>query len=134
MTDKFTASTDFVKVDEEHGLVIGWAIVSKVDGEEYYDVQGDHIPEDAMLKASVDFMANSRISKDMHQGEKTGSVIFAFPMTAEIAKSMGIQTQNTGLMIAIKPDSPAILEKFKKGEYTGFSIGGKRIKDEAVNE
>lgn len=117
-----------LKVDESLGLVFGWAIVSKVNGTEYFDVQGDHIPEHAMLKASADFMANSRVSKEMHVGEATGSVVFAWPMTSEIAKAMGISTQFTGLMIAMKPNSPEILAKYRDGTYTGFSIGGKRIR------
>ena len=130
MTKQFTTSADVFKVDDDLGLVFGYAIVCKQDGVDYYDVQGDHIPEDSMLKASADFMAHSRISKDMHQGDKTGSVVFAWPMTSEIAKAMGIETKTTGLMIAIKPDSPESLRKFREGIWTGFSIGGSRVKDE----
>jgi hypothetical protein len=37
-------------------------------------------------------MENSRIAKEMHQGDAKGSVVFAFPLTAEIAKSLGITT------------------------------------------
>lgn len=132
MTEKFEASTEFLKVEESLGLVFGYAIICKDNGEDYFDVQGDHIPEDAMLKAAADFMQKSRVSKDMHTGEQTGSVVFAFPLTTEIAKAMGIQTNKTGLMIAIKPDSASILEKYKSGTYSGFSIGGKRVRDEDV--
>lgn len=134
MSEKFEASAEFLKVDSELGLIFGWAIISKQDGKDYFDTQGDNIPEDAMLKAAADFMAKSRMSKDMHAGEKTGEVVFAWPMTADIAKAMGIQTETTGLMIAIKPDNPQTLEKFKSGDFTGFSIGGSRIKDEVVND
>jgi hypothetical protein len=45
------------------------------------------------------------------------------PMTAEVAKSFGVQTNTTGLMVAIKPSADAIA-KFKSGEYTPFSIAG----------
>jgi cation transport regulator len=121
------------KVDEELGLVFGWAIVSKVNGEDYFDLQGDHIPEQSMLKASVNFMENSRMAKEMHDGEGKGTVLFAFPMTTEIAKSMDIHTTQTGLMIAVKPNDKAMLQKFKDGQYTGFSIGGRRIKDKEVS-
>ena len=41
------------KVDEELGLVMGFAIICKIDGEPYFDTQGDHIPEDSMLKAAT---------------------------------------------------------------------------------
>ena len=108
--------------------MFGFAIVCKEAGEDHYDLQGHHIPEDVMLEAAADFALNSRIAKDMHdksdRGEGVyGEVAFIFPLTTEIAKSFGIQTEKTGLMIAMKPDA-TMLEKFAKGEYTGFSIGG----------
>lgn len=121
---------EVAKVSDELGLVFGWAIVSKVDGEDYFDVQGDHIPEDSMLAAAADFMQNSRVAKEMHTGDQVGDVVFAFPLTGEIAKAMDIDTKYTGLMLAMKPSDDAVLEKFRSGEYGGFSIGGKRGKDE----
>jgi cation transport regulator ChaB len=124
----------FIKADsinEDLGMVFGWAIVSTENGEPYFDVQGDHIPEDAMLKAASDFMENSRVAKDMHTGDQVGSYLFCWPMTADIAKAMGIECTKTGLMIGYRPP-PDILAKFKSGEYTGFSIGGVRLEDEEV--
>lgn len=132
--DDVKRTFEVVKVDSQLGLVFGFAIVCKVDGQDYFDVQGDHIPEQSMLEASLDFMENSQVAKEMHQGEQKGSVVFAFPLTSDIAKSMGIQAQKTGLMIAMKPASDEMLQKFKTGEYTGFSIGGRRIQDEEVAE
>lgn len=123
---------EVAKVDTELGLVFGFAIVCKVAGVEYFDLQGDHIPEQSMLEASLDFMENSQVAKEMHSGEQKGTIVFAFPLTTDIAKSMGIQAERTGLMIAMKPASD-MLEKFKSGEYTGFSIGGRRIEDEEVD-
>jgi hypothetical protein len=128
--DKGSVATVF-KVDDGLGLVFGWAIVCAKNGTEYFDTQGDHIPEDSMLSAAADFMENSRVGKDMHAGDKVGPVVFAWPMTADIAKAMGIQTTQTGLMVAMKPP-PEILTKFRNGEYTGFSIGGRRVHDEEV--
>ncbi|QOZ29785.1 hypothetical protein XH93_18135 [Bradyrhizobium sp. CCBAU 51753] len=131
MTEKFDTEASVFKVDDSLGLVFGWAIVCNKAGEAYYDTQGDHIPEDSMLKAAADFMKNSRVAKDMHQGDEIGPVVFAWPMTAEIAKAMGIETETTGLMIAMLPPAD-ILAKFKDGSYTGFSIGGDRVHDEEV--
>lgn len=125
-------NAEVIKVDRSLGLVMGWAIVSKVDGEEYYDTQGDHIPEDSMLEASLDFMKGDRVLGDMHIKAEGGTVVFAWPMTEDIAKSFGIETKTTGLMIAVKPEDEETLAKFESGEYTGFSIGGKRIEDEEI--
>jgi hypothetical protein len=122
------------KVDEELGLVFGWGLVSNVNGEAFFDSQGDHIPEGAMLKAAADFMLGGRVAKEMHVGDSKGTILFAWPLTADIAKAMEIETKFTGLMIAMKPHSPEILEKFKSGEYSGFSIGGKRVVDEEIDD
>jgi hypothetical protein len=129
--EKFDTEATVFKVDDSLGLVFGWAIVCRKNGEDYYDTQGDFIPEDSMLHAAADFMKNSRVAKDMHQGDEIGPVVFAWPMTADIAKAMGMQTETTGLMIAMLPPAD-ILEKFKDGSYTGFSIGGFRVEDEEV--
>lgn len=112
------------KVSDELGLVFGYAIVCKKDGEAYYDLHGDHIPEDTMLEAATDFMERSRTALEMHKGEKKGTIVFAFPLTSEVAKSLDIKAPKTGLLIAMRPDSEEILAKFRSGEYTGFSIGG----------
>lgn len=128
---KFQTTTPVCKVDNKLGLVFGFAIVSKVDGEPYFDVQGDHIPEDSMLKAATDFMAQSRKAKEMHHGDGVGEVLFAFPLTEDIAKSLGIETKTTGLLIGMKP-SPEVFGKFADGTYTGFSIGGEYIKNKEV--
>lgn len=132
MTNEIAKTTQILKVDEALGLVFGYAIVCKEDGEPYFDVQDDHIPEASMLAAATDFMLQSRVAKEMHTGDGVGQVVFAFPLTEEIAKSLDIVTPRTGLLIAMKPAAD-VLEKFRDGTYTGFSIGGVRIEDEEVD-
>jgi hypothetical protein len=136
---KFAPENDdevrIVKVDKALGLVFGWAIVCKQSGKDYYDLNIDsngkrvpeHIPEGAMLEAASDFMQKSRVHKEMHSGDARGTVVFAFPLTTDIAKAMGIETKNTGLLVAMKPDAE-MLAKYASGELTGFSIGGSRVK------
>lgn len=130
MTDHI-ATAKIAKVDTALGLVFGFAIVCKEAGEDHFDLQGHHIPEDVMLEAATDFAASDRVAKDMHSGEQTGQVLFMFPLTTDIAKAFGVETDKTGLMIAMKPSSAATLAKFSPGpngeapEFTGFSIGGK---------
>lgn len=128
------------KVDESLGLVFGWAIVCKVNGEDYYDLNIDrstgervpeHIPEDAMTKAALGLMEEGAPGNEMHAGPDSGHYPFLFPLTTDIAKAMGIQTEKTGLMCAYKPE-PKVLAKFVDGTYTGFSIEGARIKSEMV--
>lgn len=130
-----TETATILKVDDSLGLVFGFAIVCKQNGEDYVDLQDDHIPEDVMLKAAAEFMSDSRVAADMHQWDedgnpiKAGSVVFAFPLTTDIAKSLNIETKQTGLLIAMKPDSEETLKKFRDGTYKGFSIGGSATKE-----
>ena len=132
MSEAINLSTKVLKVHEDLGLVLGYAIVSKEAGKDYFDLQDDNITDAAILKASLDFAENSRVAKEMHDGEEQGSVPLIWPMTAEIAKAFGIEIQKTGLMIAMRP-SADMLSKFKSGELTGFSIGGLVLESEEVN-
>lgn len=121
------------KVEKRLGLVIGYAIICKVDGEDYYDLGSydeatdqlvsDHISEDEMLAAVTDFMKSARVAKEMHAGEQRGGVIHSFPLTTEIAKTLGITAKMTGWIVAMQPD-PEMLARFESGALTGFSIGG----------
>jgi hypothetical protein len=117
-----------LKVDAGLGLVFGWGIVcteKSADGTyaDHFDLQGDHIPETVMVEATSDFMENARVAKDMHKGDQHGTIVHSFPLTKDIADAMGIQTEKTGWMVAMKP-CEAVLAKYVDGTYTGFSIGG----------
>ena len=129
MSSQLQAS-EILKVDESLGLVFGFAIICKEGGEDHFDLQLDHVPEDVMLKGSLDFAKGKRVAKEMHQGDSVGDVVFMFPLTSEIAESLDIVTKYTGLLIAMQPDDPEILRKFAEGEYTGFSIGGTAVNEE----
>lgn len=112
------------KVDVGLGLVFGWGMICTEKGADHFDTQGDHIPEDVMVEATSDFMENARIAKDMHSAaDAHGMIVHSFPLTKDIAQAMGITTEKTGWMVAMKPSSE-ILAKYASGDYTGFSIGG----------
>ena len=137
MANTFTSENTFIKVDESLGIILGFGIICKQDGEDYYDLQNHHIPEDSMFQATVDFMKNSNQIRDMHiktdDGLLPGSLVFSFPLTEEIAKSFGIETKTTGWMVGFMPEDDSVLEMFKSGERTGFSIGGSIFESEEVN-
>lgn len=129
--EKFEINCEVAKVDADLGVVFGWAIVSTEDGQPYVDLQKDHIPDESMLKATRNFAKGARIAKEMHVGGGRGTVLFLLPLTADVAKSLELQTRRTGLIIGMAPD-PEMLEKFRSGELRGFSIGGRRIVDREV--
>lgn len=129
---KRLATTSILKVDEKLGIVFGYAIVCKENGEDHFDLQNDHIPEDTMLKSALDFSVNYSVAKEMHSGKTFGGYPFLFPMTEAIAKSLNIKIEKSGLIVGFKPDRDDVLQKYISGEYTGFSIGGEEISVEEV--
>ena len=122
-------TVEVAKVDEGLGLVFGWAIISEVNGDPYVDTQDDYIPSDVAMTAIAKYMEGDRVAKTMHVGERTGTVTMAYPMESSIMKSLGIQSDRTGVIIAMKPDTTAQLAKFADGTYSGFSIGGFAAKE-----
>lgn len=131
-------------VDAKHGIVFGFAIVCKIDGEDYYDLNVDkmadgsykrvpeHIPEDAMIEAAADFASKAvRPGNEMHGGPDKGDYLFMFPMTEEIAKALDMTTRKSGLLVGFKPPAD-VLAKFVDGTYSGFSIEGVHLVDEEV--
>lgn len=108
---------------DELGLVFGWAFTMKANGVDYHDLQGDNITEEDLIKVCAEYLADGGKTDAMHDRNPDGEVVFAWPLTAEVAKSFGIETDTTGLMIAVRP-SPEVFAKFKSGELTGWSIDG----------
>ena len=120
--DKRLTLQEVKKADTDLGLVFGFPVVSTIDSEPYYDLQGDYIPVDVVTKA---FLAGDvqKSAKLQHDGADIGEVVFAMP----IYKGMEIQDQNgrEGLYIGMKVYDEDVLSKITDGELTGFSIGGK---------
>jgi len=118
------------KVNDALGVVFGYGIVCKTEGNYYYDLQGDHIPEDEMLKAVIDFMKRVPTAKVMHEGDEVGRVLLSMPLTTEIAASFGLATTKTGWLVGWMPYDKQLIKRFQPGpageppELTGFSIGG----------
>lgn len=138
-SNKLVKVNEVLSIDEEHGVVIGWAIICNIDGEPYYDQNVDHdgvhkgkavpehITEDAMFKAAAEAVSDGLLAgNEMHEGPDSGHYVFLFPLTTEIAKSLEITTKRTGLLVGYKPE-PEVLAKFKNGTYKGFSIEGARV-------
>lgn len=112
-----------VSVLADLGLVVGKAMVFTEKGQDYYDLQGDHIPKSVGVPAIIDFTMNARTHKVMHAGVEVGKFCGLFPITTETCKALGIQADWEGIAVMLQPEQ-AVLQKFQSGEYRGFSIGG----------
>jgi hypothetical protein len=142
-------SGQFTKADADLGLVFGWAIVCTEKGTRYFDTQGDHIPDDEMLKASTAYMRSPRsmgvnhekratvvvergVVKYSKSAKRLGTIVHSWPMTSEVAKAFGFPTRKTGWLIAAMPDDKDVVKRVDDGELVDFSIGGWRGEDEVI--
>ncbi len=131
-TASFRKNYDLIKIDDALGLVYGWGAIYTEGGEEYFDTQGDAIDPDGMQAAALDFMEHSRVAGDLHE-KNGGTIPFMLPISEDVAKALELETSRTGLAMAMRPNDE-VLEKFRTGEYTGFSIGGTRIDETVVDK
>jgi hypothetical protein len=125
MDQNVTKSADILKLDAERRIAWGWASVSTVKGELVTDLQGDTITPAEMEKMADRFMSSARMAKAMHEGDQIGEVLHSFPLTAELAKAFGMETDREGWIIGMKVHDDAVWRGFTEGTYKAFSIGGK---------
>lgn len=119
-----------LKFDDEQRVAYGWATIISKAGEPVIDLQGDIISSEELLFATTDFMKSARMAKAMHTGGQVGEVIHSFPLTAEIAKSLGIETENEGWLVGVHVSDDVVWNLVKQGKYAAFSIGGAAIRTE----
>lgn len=119
-----------LKVDDEQHIIYGWASVATEKGEPVVDLQGDVIEMSTLEKAVNDFMEHVRVGKTMHVGEQTGMVIHSMPVSNDIAKALGIQSDREGWIVGYKVYDEDVWKMVKSGELRAFSIGGRAIKEE----
>jgi hypothetical protein len=118
-------SAEILKLDSERRIAWGWASVSTMKGEPVTDLQGDTITPSEMEKMADRFMASARMAKAMHEGDQIGEVLHSLPLTAELAKALGMETDREGWVVGMKINSDEVWAGFKNGTYKGFSVGGK---------
>lgn len=124
---------DLNLTDDEQQIVCGWANVSKVDDEDYYDLDGDHFPIELMEEAAHNFMTNAcwpgRALGEQHikneDGEIAvkGEIVESLIVDDATAKALQIGDPRRGWFIKAKIWDPTMWNDVKTGRFTGFSIG-----------
>ncbi len=116
-------------------LVFGYAnIITKADGEQVVDSDGDVIELDELEDATVEFMKHHRSSGVMHDGEATGVVIENMVVSPEKIEAMGFSKaaqdeapEGLWLGVQLHPD---VYQRVESGELTMFSIEGHARREE----
>lgn len=129
---KYEFDGEIKKSDSEKRQVFGWCSLSKVDGVDVVDRQGDYVPIDEMEKSAYHYVVNSRKGGDMHQrvGDQplhTSDLIESFVVTPEKLEAMGLEPDAVphGWWVGFKVNDEQQWENVKKGDRVHFSIHGK---------
>lgn len=125
---------DIIDKNEDQHLVWGWASVISKGGKAVVDRQGDVISADTLTKAATEFMLDVRKAKAMHEGDSIGEVVHSLPLTGEIAKALGIETDVEGWIIAMKIHNDEVWQLVKSGQLSAFSIGGMAVSSDIEME
>ena len=128
--ESITFDVEFSKRSDDLQLVGGFAYVSKRDGSELVDLQGDSIPTAVLREAVHDFMKTGRDMGIMHIAGADGKPVAAGEIV-EMAvfgdgfTPPGMDAGTEGLWVVAKVHDKEIWNMVKAGILRGFSIGGK---------
>lgn len=126
---KVEVEGQILKINNEERLAYGWAYVSTNKGELSLDHSGEFIRPDQLAKAATNFMLSMRTAKRMHSGEAIGEVIHSMPLTNDVTKALGIQSDREGWLVAVKVYDDQVWQDVKDGKLAAFSIGGRALKE-----
>ena len=122
--------TTICKIDDEQRRVFGFALTATdANGKEVVDHQGDVLSIEELEEASFDYVANARDVGLMHEGESTGHLICAVPLTPEIRKAMGVLLGPAALFVGHQITSDAAWSEIKKRGLGEYSIDGDAVRE-----
>jgi hypothetical protein len=123
-------SDSAVRFVKKLGRCIGWGCFSKKAGVEYDDLHGDHFPDDELFAAVGGLMKTDFAAREIdieHLGAAQGSIVTAWAMTEDVAKSLGVDTAgNYGVLVDFEP-SADLLKSIESGEMFALSMFGTAV-------
>jgi hypothetical protein len=117
-------SVDLFKLDEDQRLVYGVVLVPDVE-----DLQGDVISKEEIQAAAHDYQVKSRLIKAQHKAPTDAEVVESYIAPVDIPIGNGIAPAGSWIMVT-RVNSAAMWAAIKKGEITGYSIGGMGEREE----
>ena len=123
---EFRARFRVAKVNEEQGLVFGWASVAEQDGRLVVDHEGDVIEPAELEKGAYRFVKDARIASDRHDPATLGVGVLVESMifTKEKQEILGIDVP-VGWWVGFQVDDPELRRSIRESEgHEAFSIGG----------
>lgn len=121
---------EITKVDDELGVVYGWASVTTVKGKLVEDSQGDTVETTEMVKAAHEFVSDARVAKVMHDGSQVGEIVESLVFSEDIQKALGVDLGLEGWFIGMRVTDESILKRARDGDLPMFSIGGMAVSED----
>ena len=121
---KLKKSVAICKMDEEQRLIYGIVLVPDVE-----DLQGDICSKEDIQAACHDYLVNSRLIKAQHRAPTDADVVECYIAPTDIQLGKGVIPEGSWVMVT-KVHSNAMWEAVKKGDITGYSIGGRGTREE----
>jgi hypothetical protein len=131
------------KFDTDKRLVFGWCSLSKVDGREVVDLQGDYVPIEETENSAYQYVIHSRKGGDMHRRVGKGffddqdaplhvsDLVESFVVTPEKLEALGLapDAMPLGWWVGFKVNDDEQWRLVKEGKRPAFSIhgSGKRV-------
>jgi hypothetical protein len=125
---KVRKDVQFFKMDDEQRLVYGLVLVPDVE-----DLQGDIVSKEDIEEAAHDYLVHSRLIKAQHRAPTDADVVESYVTPVDIQMGKGIAPAGSWIMVT-KVHSNAMWEAIKKGDITGYSIGGIGTREQIQEE
>jgi hypothetical protein len=128
------------KLDSAKKLIFGWASVTVKSGETVTDLQEDIMDDSWELeKMAYRYVLHSRDGGVMHQERGVARLVESMVFTPEKLEKLGLPADSmpTGWWVGYRVDDADVWARAERGEFTGFSIGGRGIRqkvNDAVQE
>ncbi len=128
-------NTELIKIDEDKRLVFGWAqVVKDYDGKTILDRQSDFIDNEEVLEdTAYEYVLKSRSGGEMHVNFDVATLVESIVFTNEKMEKMGITagTLPVAWWVGFYVTDDNVWRNIKEGNYSGFSVGGTAIREEA---
>lgn len=135
-----------VKADATLRTAYGWALLTEVDGEPYFDRQGDNPEPVSVEKAVTRFMYDRATGGVMHKrtpdGEpvRVGRIVESIVVDDNKLQAMGLPVARgrgpRGWWLGIRydetPEGEAVWKAIREGRLRGFSIAGRGFRKAVV--
>jgi Putative phage serine protease XkdF len=133
--NKVELTGELSKLDPDKRQVFGWASITKIDGQDVFDRQGDYIALEEIEKSAYHYVHNSRAGGNMHQraGEvplKVSDMVESFVVTPEKLEKMGLESNALphGWWVGYQINDEDLWQEVKDGKKLSFSIHGKGVR------